>query len=56
MRANHDFAPPPVQPPPQDGPPQPPCPESSPRQSKARKGWAPAPEKDRLDYDDGAWM
>ena len=57
MRANHDFAPPPVQlAPGQDGQPQNPCPEPLPGQPKVRKGWFLTLEKDLIDYDDGAWM
>jgi hypothetical protein len=53
MRGHPDFAPPPLQPcPPRNSPPGRPDPEAP----KPRQAGSQAPEKDRLDYDDGAWM
>jgi hypothetical protein len=53
MRSYPDFPPPSAQPrPPRNSSPGRPDPESpTPRQAGSQ-----APEKDRLDYDDGAWM
>jgi hypothetical protein len=56
MRINPDTAPPSMPQPwnPGGGPGRP---ETEPaRPVAARPGWALTPEKDPLDYDDGAWM
>jgi hypothetical protein len=54
MRVNPGYAPPPVQPPPPKELPTRPGPDAV--QPKPKKGWSLLPEKDPIDYDDGAWM
>ena len=53
MRSHPDFAPPSAQPPPpRNSAPGRPDPEPP----KVRQAGSQVPEKDRIDYDDGAWM
>ena len=55
MRIDPDFAPPPGRPPCQEKP-FPRQAADPARPAKLQQGWALAPEKDPIDYDDGAWM
>jgi hypothetical protein len=56
MRIDPDTAPPSAQPPRNPGGPPGRQEQEAVRPAAPRPGWALAPDKDPLDYDDGAWM
>ena len=54
MRVDPDYAPPPAQS--REASPPRQQPQDPGRPQRPRQGWALTPEKDPMDYDDGAWM